>query len=148
MPVAPQSLANLKRGGSPGRAPGTPNKLTADHRAAILEAATTGEVDGLVGYYVGLKLNLPDKFADHVKALLPRDISLTADVSVTHAATSALASAFPPELVALAQLDWRAMEPGARDALAAGLAELMARAAGGATMIDVTAQTEGESGAT
>lgn len=63
---------------------GKPNKLTLSHREAVLKAAETGQTDGLVGYYRDLKRDYPEKFADAMKALLPREGTL--DVGPTLAA--------------------------------------------------------------
>lgn len=85
-----------------GRPPGSPNRTTSDLRDAIIAAAEEGNPDGLVGYYRNLKTMLPEKFSDHVRALLPKDLKIDATIA-SHAMLAGAAASIPAVAVEAAR---------------------------------------------
>lgn len=128
----------------PGRPKGVVDRQTRDMREAILAAAEDGYPDKLVGFYRDLRRDHIEKFSDHMLRLLPKEAHLTADVNVAHATTAALAAAFPPELIALAQLDWNAMDSAARALITDGLTALVQRATAGVIVIESQRVTDAD----
>ena len=83
--VSPRSLANLKpskpgaRTPGSGRKKGTPNKISSDIKAALIEAANLASAEGMVGYFVEQAAANPKAFL----TLLGRAMPLTVQAEGT-----------------------------------------------------------------
>lgn len=80
-----------------GRVKGTPNKITANLKEAILMAAEQhgrdGEgLDGLTGYLRNLAAREPASFASLMGKLIPREVSVDSGPNMREAATQAVST--------------------------------------------------------